>query len=105
MTAATTRKDLTQTATETVTDDKNQSSSGQEDRKSSEEKAAATREDAFDISLNDHLNEVNKDAVTNPVEQAKKRARTNPSQGGFLASDGDAASKSIEDEQIALYKE
>ena len=70
--------------------------------------ASVTREDAVDISLQDHVNEVTEDAVTNPVEQAKKRARTSPGQGGFLATDTKPppmTAKTIQDEAIALYRE
>ena len=75
-------KDLPLLSTEavTVTDERNQSSPDE------------TREDAIDLSLKEHTDEVVQDSVTNPVEQAnKKRARTQTYQGGFLASDQAAA--------------
>lgn len=60
----------------TVTDDKNQSSAEEKSRSSEEEKVAVARDDAVDISMKEHNHEVIQDAVTNPVEQANKRART-----------------------------
>jgi len=33
------------------------------------------------------MDEVKDDAITSPVEQAKKRARTSITQGSFLATD------------------
>ena len=74
--------------TETVTDDRKSSSNEEVEAPLTKKgKAAVQREDAVDISLQEHVNEVVEDTVTNPVEQAKKRARTSPGQGGFLAQD------------------
>ena len=69
---------------------------------------AACRDDAVDLSMQEHENDVMDDAVTNPVEQTNKRARTKVSEGGFLASDKpadkDSSGKTFQDEQIALYQ-
>ena len=74
--------------------------------------AAATREDAVDLSLKDYTDEVLKDAATNPVEQAnklQKRQRVGEDQGAFLATDpslssAGGANSTFQDEQIALYR-
>lgn len=79
MTAASTKHTGTETVTETgVTDERKSSSEEAEVPVTTKAKAAVNREDAVDISLREHVNEVVDDAVTNPVEQAKKRARTSP---------------------------
>lgn len=68
--------------------------------------------------MTEHVGEVIDDTVTNPVEQAKKRARTQTRQGGFLVSDEAAlsakgakpalssfsAGKTFQDEQIDIYR-
>ena len=75
------KKDTGLLSTEMATDERHLSSNSDDVTASASAKnqlASVTREDAVDISLQDHVNEVTEDAVTNPVEQAKKRARTSP---------------------------
>ena len=60
-------------STEMATDEKNHSSPDDQHQNSrgpsrDEEKAAVAREDAIDISLREHLDEVKEDVATNPVE-------------------------------------
>ena len=86
--SASTKPTTVTDTTETVTDDRKSSSNEEVEAPVTKKgKAAVQREDAVDISLQEHVNEVVEDTVTNPVEQAKKRARTSPGQGGFLAQD------------------
>ena len=76
--ASTSTKTATEKGTETVTDERKSSSDEIEAPVTAKAMATVSREDAVDISLQEHVNEVMDDAVTNPVEQAKKRARTSP---------------------------
>lgn len=82
-------KDLPVLSTEmgTTTDEKNQSSPEEKPPSNESEKAAVNRDDAVDLSLKEHAYEVTQDSVTNPVEQAKKRARTKTQEGSFLVND------------------
>lgn len=67
------------------------------------------KDDAVDVSLQSHIKEVEDDLVTNPVIQANKRAKLRDGKekvflGGGHAGAADLA-KTIEEEQIGLYKE
>ena len=73
---------LLSTETATATETKSENSPEDELEKRSEaEVKAVEREDAVDLSIKDHVDEVLKDAATNPVDQANKlkRAKTSPS--------------------------
>ena len=71
-------------STETATGTETKSENSPEDElkvRSEAEVKAVEREDAVDLSIKDHVDEVLKDAATNPVDQANKlkRAKTSPS--------------------------
>ncbi len=48
------------------------------------------RDDAVDVQMQEHTKEVDKDTMTNPVEQNKKRVLRNEDEVAFLQNDSTA---------------